>query len=379
MKEIYYWSPCLTKVGTVSSTINSAIGLSKYGKYKVTIVNTCGEWDIYKKKFSDNKINVIDFPIKFFKFLPKEGYLSSRISYLVIFLFSFFPLLRLLKKKPPEFLIIHLITSLPLFLLIFFKFNTKFILRISGLPKLNIIRRNLWKSLSKKIYKVTTPTINLFNNLESQNIFEKDKLFYLPDAMINLKDFVISKHKKKNTNFELTKEKYFIAVGRLTRQKNFNYLINEFSDFSKKNNEYNLLIFGDGEEKKMLTRQIKKKKLNNKIFLMGFSNNIDFYMKKSSAFILSSLWEEPGAVLIEAALNNTFIISSDCPYGPSEFLESGKFGILYQSNKKNELSKKLFEFKNDTEETKNKKIGAKKNCFKYTMFRHYLNLKKIIN
>ena len=197
--------------------------------------------------------------------------------------------------------------------------------------------------------------------------------------MINLKDFVISKHKKKNTNFELTKEKYFIAVGRLTRQKNFNYLINEFSDFSKKNNEYNLLIFGDGEEKKMLTRQIKKKKLNNKIFLMGFSNNIDFYMKKSSAFILSSLWEEPGAVLIEAALNNTFIISSDCPYGPSEFLESGKFGILYQSNKKNELSKKLFEFKNDTEETKNKKIGAKKNCFKYTMFRHYLNLKKIIN
>ena len=379
MKEIYYWSPCLTKVGTVSSTINSAIGLSKYGKYKVTIVNTCGEWDIYKKKFSDNKINVIDFPIKFFKFLPKEGYLSSRISYLVIFLFSFFPLLRLLKKNPPEFLIIHLITSLPLFLLIFFKFNTKFILRISGLPKLNIIRRNLWKSLSKKIYKVTTPTINLFNNLESQNIFEKDKLFYLPDAMINLKDFVISKHKKKNTNFELTKEKYFIAVGRLTRQKNFNYLINEFSDFSKKNNEYNLLIFGDGEEKKMLTRQIKKKKLNNKIFLMGFSNNIDFYMKKSSAFILSSLWEEPGAVLIEAALNNTFIISSDCPYGPSEFLESGKFGILYQSNKKNELSKKLFEFKNDTEETKNKKIGAKKNCFKYTMFRHYLNLKKIIN
>ena len=90
-----------------------------------------------------------------------------------------------------------MITSLPLFLLIFFKFNTKFILRISGLPKLNIIRRNLWKSLSKKIYKVTTPTINLFNNLESQNIFEKDKLFYLPDAMINLKDFVISKHKKK--------------------------------------------------------------------------------------------------------------------------------------------------------------------------------------
>ena len=379
MKEIYYWSPCLSKVGTVSSTINSAIGLSKYGKYKVKIINACGEWDAYKKKFSDNKIDVIDFPIKIFKYLPKEGFLNSRVSYLIIFLFSFFPLIKLLKKKSPEFLVIHLITSLPLFLLILFKFNTKFILRISGLPKLNILRGIFWRSLSRKVYKVTTPTIGLLNYLDSKNIFKKQKLFYLPDAMINLKDFVSSKYIKEDVNNKLINESYFIAVGRLTRQKNFNYLINEFYDFSKINSEYKLLIFGNGEEKKILHDQIKRKKLSNRIFLMGFSNNIDFYMKKSSAFILSSLWEEPGAVLIEAALNNTFIISSDCPYGPSEFLESGKFGSIYKSNAKNELAKKLLEFANDKGENKKKRIGAKRNCFKYTMFRHYLNLTKILN
>ncbi len=379
MKEIYYWSPCLTKVGTVSSTINSAIGLSKYGNCKVAIINACGEWDDYKKKFADSEIDVIDFPIKFYKFLPKEGYINSRISYFIIFLFSLFPLIKLLKKKSPEFLIIHLITSLPLFLLIFSKFNTKFILRISGLPRLNIFRRIYWKLLSKKIYRITTPTINLLNHLESNGIFKKEKLVYLPDAMINLKDFVKSKYHKNDVNLKLIKEKYFIAVGRLTRQKNFNYLINEFCDFSKKNNEYKLLIFGNGEEKNTLFDRIQKKKLNDKIILMGFSNNIDFYMKRSSAFILSSLWEEPGAVLIEAAMNNAFIISSDCPYGPSEFLDSGKFGSLYKSNVKNELSKKIFEFVNSDDEIKKKKIGAKKNCFKYTMFRHSLNLIKILN
>jgi len=378
MKEIYYWSPCLSKVGTISSTVNSAIGLSKYGNYKVKIINACGEWDSYKKKFTDNKIDVIDFPIKFFKYLPKEGFLSSRVSYLIIFLFSFFPLIKLLKKKSPEFLIIHLITSLPLFLLILFKFNTKFILRISGLPKLNILRRTYWKCISRKVYKVTTPTIGLLNYLYSKNIFQKEKLFNLPDAMANLKDLASSKYIKEDINYKLIKERYFIAVGRLTRQKNFNYLINEFYDFSKENDEYKLLIFGNGEEKKMLHDQIKRKKLNNKIFLMGFSNNIDFYMKKSSAFILSSLWEEPGAVLIEAALNNTFIISSDCPYGPSEFLESGKFGSLYKTNVKNELSKKLLEFVNSKNDNKKKIIGAKRNCFKYTLFRHYLKLTKIL-
>ena len=112
---------------------------------------------------------------------------------------------------------------------------------------------------------------------------------------------------------------------------------------------------------------------------MGFSGKINFYMRNSSAFILSSLWEEPGAVLMEAAMNNTFIISSDCPYGPNEFLDSGKYGIVYKSNSKNQLKIKLFEFINDIEKMKNKRIGAKKNCSQYTMFRHYQSLIKIFN
>ncbi len=379
MREIYYWSPCLSKVGTVSSTINSAIGLSKYGKYKVSIINACGEWDIYKKKLLDNKINVIDFPIKFYKYLPKQGYIQSRISYLLIFLFSFFPLINLLKKKPSEFLIIHLITSLPLFLLILFKFNTKVILRISGLPKLNLLRKFYWKLLSSKLYKITTPTKSLLNYLIEKQIFEKDKIFYLPDAMINLRDFASSKFEKPDNSIELIKKKYFIAVGRLTKQKNFNYLINEFHSFCQKNNDYNLLIFGNGEDKEKLYNLIKKKNLYNRIILMGFSGKINFYMRNSSAFILSSLWEEPGAVLMEAAMNNTFIISSDCPYGPNEFLDSGKYGIVYKSNSKNQLKIKLFEFINDIEKMKNKRIGAKKNCSQYTMFRHYQSLIKIFN
>ena len=67
---------------------------------------------------------------------------------------------------------------------------------------------------------------------------------------------------------------------------------------------------------------------------MGFNNNIFPYMKKAKAFILSSLWEDPGFVIIEAALSNLFVISSDCKNGPNEFLLNGKAGLLYSSNKK---------------------------------------------
>ena len=50
--DLYYWSPCLNKVGTYKSTINSAISLSKYskGKFNVKIINACGEWNLLKKK-----------------------------------------------------------------------------------------------------------------------------------------------------------------------------------------------------------------------------------------------------------------------------------------------------------------------------------------
>ena len=56
----------------------------------------------------------------------------------------------LIKKEKPDYLIIHLISFLPLSLLIFSKFETKFILRISGYPKLNVIRKFFWK---KSLYQ----------------------------------------------------------------------------------------------------------------------------------------------------------------------------------------------------------------------------------
>ena len=62
MKNIYYWSPCLANVGTVKSTINSAIALSKYNNknYKVFLINSCGEWDNYRNLCEENNITLVD-------------------------------------------------------------------------------------------------------------------------------------------------------------------------------------------------------------------------------------------------------------------------------------------------------------------------------
>jgi len=92
-KKIFYWSPCLDRVGTIISTINSAISLSKYDKNNdVKIINVCGEWDQYKEMLNNNSINLVDLNFKYFKILPKKGFFSSRFSYIVIYILSFFPL-----------------------------------------------------------------------------------------------------------------------------------------------------------------------------------------------------------------------------------------------------------------------------------------------
>ena len=381
-KNIFYWSPCLNPVGTVISTINSSLSLIRYSnEFNVSIINTCGEWDKFKNIFEKNNINVIDLNFKFFNLLPKTGFFQSRISYILIFFFSLIPLTLLLKKKKPDFIISHLITSLPIFIFKVLDFKTKLILRISGMPKFNIIRKYYWKICSSKIEIITCTTIELKKKLQILEIFDEKKIFFLPDAVINTNNFRKQIKTENLFNNIFNKNlKVFIAAGRLTRQKNFAYLIKEFEKFYRENNNYRLVIFGDGEEYLNLNALIKKKKLTESIFLLGRVDNIYRYMKDAEAFILSSKWEEMGFVIIEAAFSNLFIISSNCPNGPSEFLNNGKNGLLFENNKIDALYKSFKKFKSlNNEKKKIDCIKIKKNSLKFSMYRHFQVLSRILN
>ena len=112
--------------------------------------------------------------------------------------------------------------------------------------------------------------------LIQNNIFQEKKILFLPDPIIRVEEY-LKKINKKNLNLEKIDSKYFISVGRLTKQKNFKYLINEFKEFNNLNENYNLLIFGNGEEEKTLTALIKNLNLSKKVFLMGYSENIYFF------------------------------------------------------------------------------------------------------
>ena len=139
--NIFYWSPFISNVATVSSVMRSADSLVRYSNesINVSLIDSIGEWKDQKKKINP-KINIIKLNNNnFYNLLPRGGFIRSRLSYLIIFFLNFNKLKNLINNEKPDYLIIHLMTSLPIFLTLFFKSKTKIILRLSGLPKLNII------------------------------------------------------------------------------------------------------------------------------------------------------------------------------------------------------------------------------------------------
>ena len=381
--KIFYWSPFISKVATVSSVIRSAESILKYSKKKnninVAIIDAIGEWKNYRKIINP-KIEIINLSKKnISESLPKVGFFKSRLSYVLIFALTFFKLLNLINKEKPDYIIAHLLTSLPIFLTLIIKNKTKVIIRISGLPKLNFARYIFWKLFSKKIYRVTCPTTSTYEYLKKINIFDQNKLFVLRDPVIQLHEFL----KKKNEKIEdlkIEKNNLIISIGRLTRQKNLILLIRAFKKILIKYPNYHLLLLGEGEQKKLLTEETKKLKIQERISFLGYQKNVYKYLLNSDCFILTSLWEDPGFVILEAALSNTLIISSNCPNGPNEILSNGQNGFLFQNNNLSDLLNKFDEFKNSTEDELNKKkLFAKKQIKIFTQFAHFKSLRNIIN
>tara|TARA_B110000037_G_scaffold222531_1_gene297834 strand:+ start:1823 stop:2983 length:1161 start_codon:yes stop_codon:yes gene_type:complete len=381
MKKIFYWSPHIDKVATIKAVINSAYSLKLYSnnEYDPYIINVAGEWDEYQSTLKEKGINLIKLTnSNVIKNRNIKGFIRSRLIYYYIFIIAFFPLINLLKKESPAYFIIHLIAPLPLLINYFFSFNTKFILRISGYPKLSKLRFFIWKLTLKKILFITCPTIATKNNLLKLNVADNKRLFLLYDPIIHSKTIILEKRnnsKKIDVNFK----DYFMAAGRLTKQKNFLFLIDAFKDFNK-DGQQKLVILGDGEEKKNLNKYIQDNNLERSVYLLGYKENIFKYFEKAKCFILSSLWEDPGFVIIEASYMNSFVISSDCKNGPNEILDNGNNGILYETNNKKALVESLKKYKNMSEqEIFNKKKLLKNKIKDFTIFNHYKELIKIID
>ena len=379
-KNIFVWSPFTSKVGTVQNVINSLCSINKYSKFSTTLINSFGEWDNY---INDSKLDkVVIHNLKYLRFIKRwniSGFLKSRFSYILIFLFSFIPLLKLIRRQNPDFFIAHLISSLPLAIFSLFSLRTKLILHIAGHPKLNLFRKILWKISAKNIFKVICPSEELKNFFLNNGIFSHEQINVIEDPHLEISKINKLKNQELIDSF-FQESKIIIAIGRMTKQKNYSFLIRNYKKLLLKYNDIKLIIIGNGEEKDHLKHLITELNIANKVKLIDYQSNIYKYLKNSNYYISTSVWEGSSLAMIDAAFIGIPILCSDCPAGRKEFIGKNERGFLYKQNDSNDFLNSFANmYSSSSVDIKNKIIHAKKRSKRFTPFKSYLKLNEILN
>lgn len=119
---------------------------------------------------------------------------------------------------------------------------------------------------------------------------------------------------------------FVCAVGRLTRQKGFDVLLDAFALIDDKS--LHLVILGEGKLRMSLTRRAESLGIAERVHMPGFVSQPHAVLQRAALFVLSSRWEGFGNVLVEALGAGVPIVSTDCPGAPRDILEGGEHAHL---------------------------------------------------
>ncbi len=171
----------------------------------------------------------------------------------------------------------------------------------------------------------------------------RKKVKVINNPIVNDHIFVKGDEAIGNKRFEKLSKPLIIAVGSLTYQKNYEFLVKSFKQVSVSIPDANLVILGKGHLEDNILQLCKKLDIEQRVHLLGFVKNPYKYMKHSDLFVLSSRFEGFGNVIVEALAMGLPVVSTNCPGGPHEILDNGKYGTLVKLNDMKEFSDAIIE------------------------------------
>ena len=154
---------------------------------------------------------------------------------------------------------------------------------------------------------------------EKYSFVKSSKVFVIPNSL----SFTVENPAK-------LEYKRIIAVGRLTKQKGWDYLICASQKIKSAIPDWHIDIFGSGEDKESLLLQIKNCHVEDFITIKEPTPNIKDELLNSSVMVETSRWEGFSMVLVEAQACGLPLVGFDCPEGPSEIIKDGECGFLMQ-------------------------------------------------
>jgi glycosyltransferase involved in cell wall biosynthesis len=181
------------------------------------------------------------------------------------------------------------------------------------------------------VSKGTTKSINeQFRSLRRPAV-------YLPNPVLNGNEPVFKEEEKR-----VVVRSGIVCAGRLVPGKRVPDIIHAFSQVASEVSD-DLTILGDGPEMKTCVNLVNDLGLDNRVFFKGFVENVTEFFQVAKCLVLASESEGLPTVLIEALAHGCEVVSTDCPTGPSEILEKGKFGMLVPIGDRTQLAKCMLE------------------------------------
>ncbi|HEI6850193.1 TPA: glycosyltransferase family 4 protein [Yersinia enterocolitica] len=180
------------------------------------------------------------------------------------------------------------------------------------------------------------------------------KIISIPNPLpFEAKNTLTKKHSQK-----------VLALGRLSYQKGFDLLLDVWAKVEEKNNNWDLIIAGDGEDKQLLLDKIKTLNLKNVKLLPSTPHVCDLY-DQSGIYVMTSRFEGFPMVLLEAKASGLPIVAYDCDTGPSELIMDNEDGYLVPFADSNAFIEKLLFLMNDEDLREAMSLKSLENAEKY--------------
>lgn len=152
-------------------------------------------------------------------------------------------------------------------------------------------------------------------------MFGRKKFTVIPNAIQSSKfQFDIASRNKLRDQHGIGSDELWIGiVGRLCKQKNQFFLLDVVDGVRKQKSNVKLVMIGDGPQKAFLNHEIKKRKLEKNVILVGHQSNVNEYLSAIDLFVLPSVFEGFGIVLLEALAAGLPCVCSDKVAFPDNF------------------------------------------------------------
>ncbi|MBI5431131.1 MAG: glycosyltransferase [Nitrosomonadales bacterium] len=189
------------------------------------------------------------------------------------------------------------------------------------------VLKMLMRALYPRARNIVAVSQGVADDLGSLLHLDTNRIRVIPNPIVNGKIRALAEQPVSHPWLSDKSVPVILAVGRLTLQKDFETLLRALGKAAKQR-PMRLMILGEGELRNTLESLVAELGLSQVVALPGFVDNPYAYMKRADMFVLSSRWEGFGNVLVEAMACGVPVISTDCPSGPAEILENGKWGRL---------------------------------------------------